>query len=113
LIGIGLASCHRSSTTYTYVEPPKQNIDLFVGSKQITEVYVDSTRIDLSTTDSYAFPLKLQPGSHIATWRFGDQELDCTFTVGVGDGSLSVLRRPPFVEFEGSVLVKVKPKPHK
>ena len=46
ILVVTLASCQGSKST-----PAVQDIDLFVGSKQITNVYVDAVKVDLSTSD--------------------------------------------------------------
>ena len=105
ILVVTLASCQGSKST-----PAVQDIDLFVGSKQITNVYVDAVKVELSTSDSYAFPLKLTEGFHIVSWQVGADKKTCSFEVGEGEGSISIKRIAPLVDFDGSVKVAKQPK---
>ena len=109
--GLALASCNGvKSPSGASPGPSIQEINLFAGSRRVTNLTLDGVVLKVSTTDPYVFPLKLATGSHHLEWLLDGKKKSGNFDVGVGEGALSLRSRPPFFDPEGSVKVKVQPK---
>lgn len=89
---------------------PVQTVELYVVSREITSVSIDGKPVNLSASSSGDHVIQLTEGAHKLEWTYAGATKTAEFTVGPGEGEVSLIRGPKFIQSDGQITINKPPK---